>query len=90
MSSPVRRYRVSFLIFFDRKPVSSCMAGDAEDALAFARQWVDDRDYSSLSVRAEADCTADDLEALHASESARCDAWTTARASGVDGSLSIA
>lgn len=90
MSSPAPRYRVSFLIFVGRTPVSSCMARDAECALSFARQWVGASDYASLSVVAESDCTPDDLAALHASESARCDAWTTARAAGVDGSLAIA
>ena len=84
------RYRVSFVIFFDRRPVSTCMARDADDALSFARQWVAERDYASLSVVAESDCTAEQMAALHESESARCDGWTTARAAGVDGSLSIA
>lgn len=82
--------RISYIVFLDGSPVSACCVRSADDALAYARHWQGTAPYRSLVVRPEADCTADDLEALDASESARCAGWTTARAAGVDGSLSIA
>lgn len=82
--------RISYIVYLDGRPVSSCCVRSADDALAYARHWQGTAPYRSLVVRPEADCSADDLAALDASESARCDAWTTARVSGVDGALSIA
>lgn len=81
--------RISYLVFVNGRPVSSCCVRSADEAMDYARSCVQHRDYPSLSVRPEADCTPGDLAALAASESARCDAWTTARAAGVDGSLVI-